>query len=51
MRAYARTGRSTGVSIGPIGLLFLGPFIGVYMMFRVFVLFGQAVASLFRGWR
>lgn len=48
MRAYARTGRSTGISVGPIGLLFLGPFLGVWLIFKCVVLFGQALASLGR---
>jgi hypothetical protein len=51
MRAYARAGRNTAVSVGPVGLILLWPLYATYYVFATFVVVGRAIAYAFRGTR
>jgi hypothetical protein len=42
MRVYYRAGRRSGVSIGPVGMLILGPFYLLYYMGVLLVICGWA---------
>ena len=46
IRAGARTSANTGVSIGPLGLLLLSPFIGVVFMFWFIAMFVKCVVTI-----
>lgn len=52
MRVYARTGRRTGVSVGPIGLMILGPiYLTVWMLYAAVYAVGWCLALLILTWK